>query len=327
MRAIPWDRRHVGDWFARLATLQPRWLVATAVVCGCGPGQVSDASSTSDTDGDAQACALVRVESDAYVQTGASGLSNPYLWSLDPGAPGMPAQVLMIQTEDTELTARRIDLGSPWPQGVQVGPPLLLAQSGWRSRLAPLGDGAFAYIYNAYESGVGFATYFATIDTEAWSVSDERLLLSNTNNDFVDLMSVPSGELLVATYTTDPESWPGYDWSGVSIGMLDIDGSSLAGPSELLARAPPYGSTARSFWAGDRLGFAIGHNDCYPDSPLCFPHAGRARAADRARRERCGDRRFRGKPCHRGPTRDPVRGAAICVGWFAQLSLADLVRG
>lgn len=248
-------------------------------------------TETGDGDGDPpmpilpEACALVRVEGDANMPTESTSMSGVRAYTLHAGDARSPARIMTIQHETLggdehgEYLARSFVLESPWPEGaVEVESPLPLTHRGHSlSRLAGVADGEprFAYVWTADPDGVNdYDTFFSLLDAEAWSVSGEVEIESSTNPSFVDLLRTASAERFVATHTSDRyDSTPDGEVSGFSLGILDADGTPLVGATELTARTLAPGSNLRTFWAGDRVAVAIGHNDCDQQDPLCLPHA------------------------------------------------------
>jgi len=230
-----------------------------------------------------EACALVRVEGDAVVPIDAHTVSGPRLTALRPGDAETPARVMLIEHEYVgddrhgNYRARSFVLEQPWPEGVvETEVSLRLTNAGHSlSRLARLADGEhrFAYVYNGDPDGLNdYDTFFAILDTQAWSVGGLVEIESSTNPSFVDVLR--TGERFVTTYTSvEHDSLPDGELSGFSLGTLDADGTALVGATELTASAPSPGSAVRTFWAGDRVAAAISHNDCHIDDHLCFPHS------------------------------------------------------
>lgn len=229
------------------------------------------------------ACALVRLAGDARVPLDATVIGAPRLWVLEPGAPGVPARVMTTQLESSGFShanyrARRFTLDA-WPEGVaETGAALRLTRDGHSiSRLVEL-DGPprrYAYVWTGDPRGQNlYDTFFSVLDADDWSVGGEVELEPGTNPLFVDLQPAASPARFVSTYTTDPEDSPPTDEiSGYSLGVLDGAGTPVVGATALTLRTPHPGSEIRTFWAGDRVAVAMGHNGCRPDDELCVPHA------------------------------------------------------
>jgi hypothetical protein len=280
------------------------WTLVLMVGLGCGPGLVSGGGETHDStmtttsstsadtetgEGDEpmqqlEACALVRVEGDARVPIDPDSSSSARLTTLHPGDARTSARVMLTQYETfgewhSNHRARSFVIAPPWPEGVvETEPSLPLTRSGhYMSRLVKLPDAQhrFAYVWNGDPDGLNdYDTFFSIVDADPWTVNGEIEIESSTNPSFVDLLQTPSTERFVITYTSaDYDAPPTDDISGFSLGILDADGTPLVGATELIASTPEPGSAVRTFWAGDRVATAIGHNDCYVDDNLCFPHA------------------------------------------------------
>ncbi len=230
-----------------------------------------------------EACALVRVEGDARVPIDADSISALRLSVLDPGDPRTPARVMTIQDETfgsahSNYRARSFVLES-WPDGVlETRPSLPLTRAGHgASRLARLAGAPnrFAYLWTGDPDGTNqYDTFFSILDGDAWSVGGEVEVLPGTNPLFVDLLPSASSARLVSTYTTDTfDSTPKDQFSGFSLGILAADGAPITTATPLTARTPGSESAVRTFWAGDRVAVAMGHNACAGDDALCSPHA------------------------------------------------------
>jgi hypothetical protein len=246
-------------------------------------------SETGDGDGDVpppplpEACALARVEGDAILPLDSGAMTGVRAYTLHPGDARTPARIMTVQHEifgeaHGEYRARSFVLESPWPEGVaEVGSSLRLTTKGHGvSRLARVADGEqrFAYVWTGDPDGLNdYDTFFSVLDAEAWSVSGELEIESSTNPSFVDILRTGSGGRFVTTYTTDSyDTTPADQASGLSLGVLDLDGTPLVAATELTARAPYPGSDVRTFWAGDRIALAITHNQCNADEGQCTPH-------------------------------------------------------
>lgn len=244
-------------------------------------------ATTSDTGGDEpavpEACALVRVPGDARVPLTSIVLGTPRLTVLEPGAPGVPARVMSIQLESPgsgheNYRARSFTLES-WPNGVaESALDLPLTRAGHSmSRLVELAGPPrrFAYVWTGDPGGTNsYDTFFSLLDVDAWSVGGEVEIESNTNPLLVDLQPTASPERFVVTYTTDSYDEPSPDEvSGFSLGVLGGAGEPVVGATPLTLRTPEPGSDVRTFWAGDRVAVAMGHNACRPDDELCVPHS------------------------------------------------------
>ncbi len=250
-----------------------------------------DTSSTSEATGPSEPalpipCELAVVDGEAWLPQQLSFALPQSLIVLDPGdaEANTAARVMGVRLESngsphSEMRARTFELGGDWPDDVkQVASPLRLTDNGhYRSRMALLpGDGhRFAYLWTGDPDGYNdYDTFFSVLDVDAWAITDEVEVQSNTNASFVDLLLAPSGGRFVATYTTSEydKILPGIA-SGFSLGILDASGAPLAGPAPLTEEGPYPGGGVRTFWAGDRLAVAIAQNECDESSPLCTPHA------------------------------------------------------
>ncbi len=259
---------------------------ATGSPTSTGGDEAGGSSGTGDSEPPPpalpQACTLVRVEGDARVPIDADSLLALRMSIVDPGAPQTPPRVMTVQYDifgesHSNYRARSFVLES-WPAGVvESEASLPLTRAGHSiSRLAPLATpGEFAYVWTGDPRGDNsYDTFFSVLDVDAWSVGGEVLLASNTNPDFVDLLATPSLGRFVSTYITDSYGLtPKGESSGASLGILDIDGSPLVAATPLTLGALAPGGNVRSFWAGESVAVAIGHNACAVGDPLCSPHA------------------------------------------------------
>ncbi len=230
-----------------------------------------------------EACALVRVAGDARVAVDADWMHAVSVTVLHAGDPQTPARVMTIQNEGKgeahgNYRARAFTLGS-WPEGVsETQPSLALTRSGHAvSRLARIdeGSGRFAYLWIGDPRGDNKPdTFFSILDADAWSVGGEVEVVHNSNFSFIDLLRAPSSGRFVSTHTIDAfDTTPKDQASGFSLGLLDGTGVPMGPPTPLTSRTPAPGSELRSFWAGDRVAVAMGHNACDMQDPLCSPHA------------------------------------------------------
>lgn len=230
-----------------------------------------------------EACALVRVPGQAHLPLGASAIGGPRMLVLEPGQPGVPARVMTLLREwsgsaHENIRARTFVLES-WPDGVvETATPLPLTRAGHStSRLVELAGAPrrFAYVWTGDPAGTNhYETFFSILDVDAWSVGGEVRIAANTNPNFVDLLPTASPERLLATFTTDSyDTSPPGEISGFSLGVLAGAGAPVVDAAPLTLRTPSPGSELRTFWAGDRVAAAMGHNACHPDDALCVPHA------------------------------------------------------
>jgi hypothetical protein len=232
------------------------------------------------------ACALARVDGDVRLPLELDFVGGTSLRTLDPGDPDSdaPARVLAARletkgSEHGEIRARAFTLGAVFPDDVQAASSALaMTKSGHTSsRMVELpGGGArFGFLWTGDPRGTNkYDTFYSVLDADAWSVGGTVEVISGSNPDFVDLLQVPSGAELLATYTADPFGETPHDFaSGLSLGVLDASGDPLVAATPLTETAAYPGAGARTFWAGDRVAAAIAHNDCDEVDPLCSPHA------------------------------------------------------
>ena len=251
----------------------------------------SSASTTAETgDGDPPpvlpaACALVRVDGEARLQLPQvnNAPSTLRIQVIDAGSAQTPARILTIQDEtlgDSHNNYRAHSyVFESWPDGVlETEPPLRLTRAGhYVSRLVSLDDDAnrFAYVWTGDPGGINaYDTFYSILDVFEWQVTEDLEIVASTSSGFVDLLGVPNSTRMLATLETNPfETTPDEMITGFSLAVLDIEGSKLAGPAPLTLQTPTPGSDMRTFWAGDRVAAAVGHNACGDGDPLCSPHA------------------------------------------------------